>query len=187
MRQGYHVVATEPAAALCLAREYPQLLDDEDSHLVSANSSEACTFLWRMHREGRLRLDFKPVHATLGYHTPCHLAALQVGTPGENLLRLIPGLRIHHIEDGCSGMAGAFGLQHRNYRTSLRAGWRLISRLRDPGLQAGTTECSACKVQMEQGTTKPTIHPIKVLALAYGLMPGVETLLKSPCKELTVT
>ncbi|MDY0166794.1 MAG: FAD-linked oxidase C-terminal domain-containing protein [Thermoguttaceae bacterium] len=187
VRQGYHVVATEPAAALCLAREYPQLLDDEDSHLVSANSSEACTFLWRMHREGRLRLDFKPVHATLGYHTPCHLAALQVGTPGENLLRLIPGLRIHHIEDGCSGMAGAFGLQHRNYRTSLRAGWRLISRLRDPGLQAGTTECSACKVQMEQGTTKPTIHPIKVLALAYGLMPGVETLLKSPCKELTVT
>ncbi len=187
VRQGYHVVATEPAAALCLAREYPQLFDDEDARLVAAHSSEACTFLWRMHREARLRLDFKPVHATLGYHTPCHLAALQVGTPGENLLRLIPGLRVHHVEEGCSGMAGTFGLQHRNYRTSLRAGWRLISRLRDPVLQAGTTECSTCKVQMEQGTTKPTIHPIKVLALAYGLMPGVEKLLKSPCKELIVT
>ncbi len=187
VRQGYHVVATEPAAALCLIREYPQLLDEEDAHVVAANSSEACTFLWRMHREGRLRLDFKPVHVTLGYHTPCHLAALQVGTPGANLLRLIPGIKVRHIEDGCSGMAGTIGLQHRNYRTSLRAGWRLISRLRDPTLQAGTTECCACKVQMEQGTTKPTIHPIKVLALAYGLMPGIEKLLKSPCKELIVT
>ncbi len=187
VRQGYHVVATEPAAALCLRREYPQLLDDEDARLVAENSSEACTFLWRMHREARLRLDFKPVHTTLGYHTPCHLAALRVGTPGENLLRLIPGLRVHHVEEGCSGMAGTFGLHYRHYRTSLRAGWRLISRLRDPNLQAGTTECSTCKVQMEQGTTKPTIHPIKVLALAYGLMPDVETLLKSPCKELIVT
>ena len=187
VRQGYDIIATEPAAALCLAREYPQLLDDEDSHLVADNSSEACAFLWRLHREGRLRLDFKPVHATLGYHTPCHLAALEVGTPGENLLRLISGLRVHHIEEGCCGMAGTFGMQHKNYRTSLRAGWRLISRLRDPTIQAGTTECSACKVQMEQGTTKPTIHPVKILALAYGLMPEMEKLLKSPCKELTVT
>ncbi len=187
VRQGYHVVATEPAAALCLTREYPQLFDDEDARLVAANSSEVCTFLWRMHREGRLRLDFKPVHASLGYHTPCHLAALRVGTPGENLLRLIPGLRVQHLEDGCSGMAGTFGLQHRNYRTSLRAGWRLISRLRDPAIQAGATECSTCKVQMEQGTTKPTVHPLKVLALAYGLMPEVEKLLTSPCKELTIT
>jgi hypothetical protein len=40
---------------------------------------------------------------------------------------------------------------------------------------------------MEQGTTKPTVHPIKVLALAYGLMPEIEKLLKSPCRELSVT
>jgi hypothetical protein len=25
---------------------------------------------------------------------------------------------------------------------------------------------------MEQGTTKPTVHPIKLLAKAYGLLPG---------------
>ena len=29
-------------------------------------------------------------------------------------------------------MAGTFGLLHKNYRNSLRAGWKLISRLRDP-------------------------------------------------------
>ena len=84
-------------------------------------------------------------------------------------------------------MAGTFGIQRRNYRSSLRAGWGLISRLRDTGLQAGVTECSTCKMQMEQGTTKPTIHPIKLLALAYGLMPEVAPLLTTPGEELIVT
>ena len=186
VRQGYHVVATEPAAALCLMHEYPQLLDDDDARLVAANASEACTFLWKMHLLGGLQLDFQPVNATLGYHAPCHLKALGVGFPGENLLGLIPGLRVYHIERGCSGMAGTFGLLQRNYRSSLRAGWRLISRLRDPAIEAGVTECSACKIQMEQGTTKPTLHPIKLLALSYGLMPEVAALLTTPGEELIV-
>jgi FAD/FMN-containing dehydrogenase/Fe-S oxidoreductase len=186
VRQGYHVVATEPAAALCLTHEYLHLVEDDDARLVAANTSEVCSYLWKMHLTGGLQLDFKPVHASLGYHTPCHLRALNVGTPGENLLGLIPGLRIHHLERGCSGMAGTFGLAERNFRSSLRAGWGLISRLRDPAIQAGTTECSACRIQMEQGTTKRTIHPIKLLALAYGLMPELAGLLTAPGDDLTV-
>jgi FAD/FMN-containing dehydrogenase/Fe-S oxidoreductase len=187
VRQGYHVIASEPAAALCLTHEYPQLVDDDDARLVAAHSSEAGGFLWKMHTLGQLQLDFKPLNLTVGYHTPCHLRALQIGSPGENLLGLIPGLRVQHIEAGCSGMAGAFGLLHENYRSSLRAGLKLISRLRHPDIQAGVTECSPCKMQMEQGTTKPTIHPIKLLALSYGLMPEIGRLLSSPGQELIVT
>ncbi len=191
-RQGSHVVATEPSAALCLVHEYPRLLgddalQDDDAKQLAQNSSEACTYLWKLHTLGKLRLDFKPINATLGYHLPCHLRALEVGSPGENLLRLIPGLSVQRLEEGCTGMAGTYGMMRANYRNSLRAGWRLISRLRDPEIQAGTTECSACKMQMEQGTTKPTVHPIKLLALAYGLMPEVGRLLTTPGKELTIT
>lgn len=187
VRQGYHIVATEPAAALCLTHEYLNLFDEEDARLVAENSSEACTYLWRMHQAGKLELDLHPLNATLGYHLPCHLKALGVGSPGEDLLRLIPGLTLQRIERGCSGMAGAFGLKQQNYRTSLRAGWGLISELRSPTLQAGVTECSACKIQMEQGTSKPTIHPIKLLALAYRLMPEIASLLTSHSEDLTVT
>lgn len=187
VRQGYHVVATEPAAALCLTREYPNLLDDDDVRLVAANTSEACAYLWKLHTLGRLQLDFKPIHATLAYHMPCRLKAMRIGSPGENLLRLIPGLTVHHVEEGCSGMSGTFGLKRVNYRTSLRIGLGLITRMRDPVFQAGTTECCTCKMQMEQGTTKPTIHPIKLLALSYGLMPEVADLLTTPGQELIVT
>lgn len=187
IRQGYHVVATEPSAALCLRREYPMLLGSDDAHLVAENSSEACSYLWRMHQQGQLQLNFKPTNATLAYHLPCHLKALDAGSPGENLLRLITGLDVRRVEKGCSGMAGIYGLRRQNYRSSLRAGWELISALRQPQYQVGTTECSTCKMQMEQGTAKPTIHPIKLLALAYGLMPEFAALLGSRNEELVVT
>jgi FAD/FMN-containing dehydrogenase/Fe-S oxidoreductase len=187
IRQGYHIVTTEPSAALCLTHEYPNLLDDEDAQLVADNTSEACTYLWRMHQSGKLELDLKPINETVGYHLPCHVKALGVGTPGENLLRLIPGLSVQRVEKGCSGMAGTFGLKRENYRSSLRAGWGLISALRDPGIHVGTTECSTCKMQMEQGTTKPTVHPLKLLALSYGLMPELSTLLSARGQELIVT
>ncbi len=187
VRQGYEIVCTEPSAALCLTQEYPSLLDDDDARLVAEHTTEACAYLWKLHQVGRLELDLRPINLTLGYHQPCHLRALDVGSPGESLLRLIPGLSVKRIERGCSGMAGTFGMRRDNYRASLRAGWGLISALRDPLIDLGTTECSACKIQMEQGTTKPTIHPLKMLALAYGLIPEIETLLTARGEELLVT
>ncbi len=187
VRQGYHVVATEPAAALCLRQEYPDLVGDEDARLVAANTSEACDYLWRMHTHGRLQLDLRPINATLGYHMPCRLKALGVGSPGCNLLRLIPGLAVSVVEEGCSGMAGTFGMKRENFRNSLRIGWSLIRRLRNPNLQAGVTECSTCRLQMEQGTNKTTAHPLKLLALSYGLMPELERLLSGRVRELVIS
>jgi Fe-S oxidoreductase len=143
--------------------------------------------LWNLHQQGQLELDLKPVNAAVGYHLPCHLRALQVGVPGYNLLRLIPGLTIQRLAQSCSGMAGTYGLRRTSYRSSLRAGWGLISALRSPNLQVGTTECSSCKIQMEQGTTKPTIHPLKLLAFSYGLMPELASLLTARSEELIVT
>ncbi|HVX11867.1 MAG TPA: anaerobic glycerol-3-phosphate dehydrogenase subunit C [Pirellulales bacterium] len=187
IRQGYTVVASEPSAALCLTREYPDLLGDDDARLVAENTSEACAYLWNMHTIGKLQLDLKPVNATVGYHMPCHVKALGIGSPGESLLRLVPGLNVYRIDKGCSGMAGTFGLRKENYRNSLRAGWPLISAIRESNWLAGTTECSACKMQMEQGTSKPTIHPLKLLALSYGLMPEIASLVNARGKELIVT
>jgi Fe-S oxidoreductase len=187
VRQGYEIVCTEPSAALCLTHEYPNLLDDDDVRLVAKHTTEACTYLWKLHEAGKLELNFQPLNFIAGYHMPCHLRALEVGSPGENLLRLIKGVTVRRIERGCSGMAGLYGLKRENYRSSLRAGWGLISAMRDPAIQVGATECSSCKMQMEQGTTKPTIHPLKILALAYGLMPELESLVTGRSGELTVT
>ncbi|MGC4006236.1 MAG: 4Fe-4S dicluster domain-containing protein [Pirellulales bacterium] len=171
VRQGYTIVAAEPSTVMCLTREYPQLLDDEDVRMVATNTYEATDYLWRLHQHGELQLDLSPVHANVGYHQPCHSRVLQNGAPAENLLRLIAGLQVVKLDRGCSGMAGTYGLSKDNFRNSLRAGRAAIDALRDAPLQAAATECTACKMQLEQGSSKPTLHPLKWLALSYGLMP----------------
>ena len=40
---------------------------------------------------------------------------------------------------------------------------------------------------MEQGTSKPTVHPLKLLALAYGLLPESRSPLNQQSQELIVT
>jgi len=173
VRLGYRIVCTEPSTVTCLTHDYPLLVEDEDLARITAATCDATSFLWELHREGRLRLDFQPLPARLLYHAPCHA---RIGSPAataaEHLLRLVPGLSIDVADRGCSGMAGTFGLARENYRTSLRVGLGLMQAMRDGSIEAGATECSACRLQMEQGTTKPTVHPVKLLARAYGLLAG---------------
>ncbi len=185
VRQGYHIVATEPSAAICLTYEYPRLVDDDDAKLVAANSSEACSYLWRLHQSGKLQLDLKPIYASLGYHMPCHMKALKVGSPGEQLMGLIPGVRLRHIEAGCSGMAGTYGLSSKHFRGSVRMGMKLFNRLRSTRIDVGATECSACKMHMEQGAEKPVVHPLKLLAASYDLMPEIKKKLATVNRDLT--
>ncbi|TWU58414.1 Anaerobic glycerol-3-phosphate dehydrogenase subunit C [Rubripirellula tenax] len=174
VRSGYTVIATEPAAVLCLKHEYPNLLDDEDAHLVAEHSHEACAYLWNLHQGGRLSTEFQNIDAHIAYHQPCHLRVLDPHQVGPKLLELIPGMEIERIEAGCTGMAGTWGLQRKNYRNSLRIGWPLISAMRSAKVSMATTECSACRMQIEHGSGRSTIHPLKLLAYAYGRMPKIE-------------
>ncbi|MEN1680757.1 MAG: FAD-linked oxidase C-terminal domain-containing protein [Planctomycetota bacterium] len=172
VRQGHTVVTTEPAAALALTHEYPLILDeDEDARLVADNTQEACQFLWGLHQRGNLKLDFDPLPCRVAHHTPCHVRALGVGEPATNLLRLIPELRLAPLEKGCSGMAGTYGMKRANYRSSLRAGLPLLSELRTGDYGLAATECSTCRIQMEQAAPYPTLHPVKLMAASYGLSP----------------
>ncbi|MGE3313966.1 MAG: anaerobic glycerol-3-phosphate dehydrogenase subunit C [Planctomycetaceae bacterium] len=186
-REGLPIICTEPSAAICLKQEYPKLLDHPDVELVASQVIDAGAYLESLHAQGQLRTDFAPLDLDVGYHTPCHLKALQTGTPLWNLMSLIPQLRLHKIEEGCSGMAGAFGLTEENFPTSIRIGWKLISRMRAGDLNIGVTECSSCRIQMEQGATVPTLHPIKLMALSYGLMPEIQKKLTTPLHKLVMS
>ncbi len=192
VRLGYRIVCTEPSAVTCIVHHYPQLLDDEELPRVAAATSDATSYLWELHREGRLRLDFRPVPARILLHAGCHERSGGGVPPAEHLLRLVPGLALETADHGCSGMAGTFGLSRENYRASLRMGLGLVSGMWSAGIEAGVTGCSACRLQMEQGTTKPAVHPVKILAKAYGLLEGpapqgLDSLFTASSGRLTTT
>src|SRR5262249_11222772 len=108
----------------------------------------------------------------------------RVPPAGPGLLSLIPGTRGRTIDVGCSGMSGAWGLKAANYETSLRGGAPGFAELNRPGLLFGSTECSTCRVQLQEGTGERTLHPIQYLAYAYGLLPEIGERLRKPLGEL---
>ena len=148
--------------------------------------SEFTSFLWGLYQNGQLRTDFQPLDLALGHHVPCHLKALGRPPAGPLLLSLIPGLRVHTIDVGCSGMAGTFGLKAENYEVSLQAGRAMLDDLRPAAVLHGSTECGSCRMQMEGGAGKRTLHPAQYLALAYGLIPDVARRLDEPIRELVL-
>jgi Fe-S oxidoreductase len=185
-REGYTIVCSEPTAAYMLRRDYLDLVDDPDVQLVAERTIELTSFLWDAHRQGKLRTDFQPLPFTVGHHVPCHVKALGQPPAGPKLLALIPGLRVQTIDVSCSGMAGAFGLKAENYDVSLEAGRPMLQELARPRILFGSTECSTCRIQMEDGAGKRTLHPAQYLALAYGLMPELARRLREPIGELVL-
>jgi FAD/FMN-containing dehydrogenase/Fe-S oxidoreductase len=171
VRLGYRIVCTEPAAVTCIRHDYPRLIDDEDMGRVVDATCDAATFLWELHRDGRLPSPVRPLRDRVLYHAPCHVRVAGGTSPAEQLLRLIPGITVDATDRGCSGMAGTFGLARRHYRSSLRIGRPLMTAVRSGAVDYGATDCSACRIQMEQGTSKPTVHPVKLLARACGVLP----------------
>jgi FAD/FMN-containing dehydrogenase/Fe-S oxidoreductase len=183
-REGYPILCSEPTAALMLRHDALDLLDDPDARLVAAQTVECTAFLWDLHLQGHLRTDFSPLPLSVGHHVPCHLKALGRPPVGPALLGLVPQLRVRTIDVSCSGMAGTFGLQAANYELSLEAGRPMLQELSRPGVLFGSTECSTCRLQMEDGAGKRTLHPVQYLALAYGLLPELSQRLRKPLGKL---
>ncbi|WP_169976705.1 FAD-binding and (Fe-S)-binding domain-containing protein [Tautonia rosea] len=180
VREGHTVVCSEPTATLMLRREYLKLTDDLDAKLVAANTMDVGHYLHGLRSRGLLPRPHVPIHAKVGYHLPCHLRTLNIGMPSFDLLRQIPELDVEHLDRGCSGMAGTYGMARTHFRSSLRSGRGLRHRLRDPDLELASAECSTCRMQMEQGNRKRSFHPITLLAMSYGLLPGQMRTLREP-------
>jgi FAD/FMN-containing dehydrogenase/Fe-S oxidoreductase len=187
VRDGYEVLCSEPTAALMLRHDALDLVDDPDARLVADHTLEFTSYLWDLHRQGKLRTDFQPLTLSVGHHVPCHIKALGQRPAGPRLLSLIPGLRSSTIDLHCSGMAGTFGLKAKNFEVSLEAGRPMLRELARPGILFGSTECSTCRLQMEDGAGKRTLHPAQYLALGYGLMPELRKRLQTPIGKLVLS
>lgn len=182
-REGFPILCSEPTAALMLRQDAIDLLGDADAEQVAAQVVEFTAFLWDLHQQGLMKTDFRPLDVSIGHHVPCHVKALGRPAMAPALLSLIPGVRVGTIDVSCSGMAGTFGFKSDRYDVSMAAGRPMLDELAKPSYLFGSTECSACRLQMEDGSRKRTLHPAQYLALAYGLAPAVEGRLREPVGE----
>jgi Fe-S oxidoreductase len=178
-REGYTILCSEPTTALMLKQDYLDLIDDPGAHQVARNTVELMSYLQQLQDQGRLpQVKLEGFPLSIGHHVPCHMKALQQGITGPTFLAKSAGYRVHTLDLSCSGMAGVYGLQQANYASSLRAGKPMLDRFAQDDLHFGSSECSSCRMQMEHAGKKPVLHPVQWLALAYGLMPELNTRLE---------
>ena len=100
---------------------------------------------------------------------PCHLKAQLVGSPALALLSEIPGVEVVDLAAGCCGMAGTFGMKTGTYELSLEVGRPLFDRVATVAPDLIVSECSTCRLQLAHATGRETVHPVTLLAQAYGL------------------
>ena len=165
---GVDIIASSTSCGLMLKHDYSHLLDIPGAEQVGARVYDICEYLWKLHEAGELDLDFQPVTTRLLYHAPCHLKSHGIGYPAMRLLRLIPGVQLEEVDEGCCGISGTFGVKVEKYDLSMKIGSRLFAAVKAAGSDAVLADCETCRMQVEHGAGAQSAHPIDILARAYG-------------------
>lgn len=172
--QGMVIVGTSTSCTLTLKEEAPELLDfySEDSQLVAANTFDIHEFLALLLESGDLRTEgLRPIPLTLAYHQPCQFRAHRVGDPSMEIMKWIPELKIIESQAACCGVAGTYGYKREKYEIAMDVGRPLFEFVRKVDGPVAVCDSETCRWQITHGTGVPAVHPIELLAYAYGYEP----------------
>jgi Fe-S oxidoreductase len=115
-----------------------------------------------------LELDFKGhVPETITYHTPCHLRAQNIGLKSRDLMKLT-GAKIKLIQQ-CSGIDGMWGLRAENADLSIPIAKKLGKMIEDAQGDVVTGDCHLANTAINEQTGNQPVHPLQVMARAYGI------------------
>ena len=101
-------------------------------------------------------------------HGHCHQKAFDVFAPVEQVLRLVPGLKVETMESSCCGMAGSFGYHAETIDVSLAMGeLSLLPAVRKaPADAIIVADGTSCRHQIHDGAGRDALHVARVLAMS---------------------
>jgi FAD/FMN-containing dehydrogenase/Fe-S oxidoreductase len=166
--RGVPIIGLEPSCLLTLRDELLSLRSDETARNISAHALLFEEFLMREAVTGRLRLALGPIAGRVLVHGHCHQKSFGAFKPVEQVLRLIPDLKVETIESSCCGMAGAFGYGADTYDASIEmAELSLLPAVRRADQSTlVVADGTSCRHQIKDGTERPALHAARVLAMS---------------------
>jgi len=170
VRAGRDVVVAQPTCSYVIRRDYPIYAPGPDAELVATHTFDAAEYLMRRHQsdEGGLDTEFTGlVPDTIAYHLACHLRAQSIGFKGRDLLQLT-GAKVSLVER-CSGIDGTWGYRQENYELARKVARPLVRELSAAGAAAMCGDCHLANTAILQETGGMPLHPVQVLARAYGI------------------
>jgi len=161
---GTPVVGLEPSCVSVFRDELVNLFPDR----ADASRLSTQTFLLEEFLD-RFAQDYAPgtVDRDAIIHQHCHHKSVLDPGAQERVLRRT-GVRCTVLDSGCCGMAGAFGFEASHYEVSMAIGERVLL----PAVRAAPDDTLivvdgfSCREQVHQATSRATLHPAQLLAMA---------------------
>ncbi len=178
VRAGRDVVVAQPTCAYVVRKDYPLYLAGtplaEDAQLVAGHTSDPAEYLMALHRGEGTALDTVfpgresgavPDHVT--YHVACHLQAQHIGLKSRDLLK-VAGVRTTLVQR-CSGIDGTWGYRAGNYELARKVAAPMAKEIRAAGNDVVCGDCHLANGAIDQETGSRPLHPIQLIARAYGI------------------
>lgn len=172
-QRGIPIVGASTSCTLSLKADYREILevDHPARDLVSQDVYDISEFLLMLDQTGQLKRDFQPLPQSLLYHAPCQQKAHHMGQPALDLFDLIPDLHVKLSDAACCGIAGTYGYKVEKYQIAMDVGKPLFDQVEQVGAEKPVIcDSETCRWQITHATGARSVHPVHILAAAYGLM-----------------
>ncbi len=170
VRAGRDIVVPQPTCGYVLKKDYPEYVGGADAELVGSNTYDAAEYLVRLHNAEGTALDTAfegTVPESISYHVSCHLQAQNIGLKSRDLMKLT-GTTIKLVNK-CSGIDGTWGYRAENYELARQVAQPLARAIEDADCEVVVGDCHLANGAIEQETARRALHPLQMLARAYGI------------------
>ncbi len=165
VREGVDVIVAEPSTASIFKDEMGSLLpNNRDAQRLADH-----LFLFSEYIIEK-DLQLPKMHGRVVFHGHCHQkAVLKVAAAKEVLDRL--GLEYIEPEQGCCGMAGAFGFEKEHYPLSIKIGeGKLLPAVRSAALTTWiVADGFSCRTQIKDGSDREALHLAELVEQGFQL------------------
>jgi glycerol-3-phosphate dehydrogenase subunit C len=170
IRRGNDIVVPQPTCGYVLKQDYLDYVGGADAILVAEHTYDAAEYLMKVHKAEGTSLDMSfpgEIPATVTYHTPCHLKAQNIGLKSRDLIKLT-GAKVT-LAQQCSGIDGMWGLRAENTEISVPIAKKLADEIRRAGGEVIAGDCHLANTAIAEQTGRQPVHPLQLIARAYGI------------------
>ena len=168
VRAGRSIVVPQPTCAYVLKNEYGDFLGTDDARAVGAATKDLSEYLMAQHRDAPLDTEFPgTTYETITWQAACHYRAQQIGPKSRDLMALT-GAQVQIVER-CSAIDGTWGLRAENVEMARKIAKPLMEAVEKSDAELVAGDCHLANTAIAEGTDRIPVHPVQVLARAYGI------------------
>jgi Fe-S oxidoreductase len=171
VQSGHKIVAAVPSCVLMFKQELPLLFpDDEQVKAVAQAFYDPFEYLFSLHKQGKLNIEFKYELGNISYHVACHQRVQNIGPKTKQILQLVPGTTVNSIER-CSGHDGTYGVKKETFEHANKIARPIVKQIKQQEPDHYGSDCPIAGKHIENNldSGQKAIHPLDLLCMAYGI------------------